>query len=179
VLKEPVLPIYITDYTQKVLDWRTFAVAREVGGSSTQHTWIVRGDGNVRELHWPGHDAPDLARSPGVTGYAPGPDGTYIHIGDGAARVSFDAAASASPLPYVAEANAFIRDFRRTANGMTFSVGGYYEPFVKLAHANACRASSGGRPLAASRDGDSLRFAIPASTGQRVDYLPVEIDCGN
>lgn len=185
VLKQPVLPVYITDYTHKVLDWRSFAVSREIAGDA----WIVRGNGEVRELHWPRNDVPDLRASQGVTGYAPGPDGTYIHIADGAARVVFDRETGSGPsgrsqahdagvLPYIAEANGFVRNFHRTADGMSFEFGGYYRPFVKLADAQRCGVSVAGRVVAARRDGASLRFETEADVAQPMRYQPVEIVCG-
>lgn len=201
VLKQPVLPVQITDYTQKVLDWRTFAVAREVRAQSAQSTeraentaaaagstWIVRGNGEVRELHWPGTNAPDLGASRGVTGYAPGPDGTYIHIADGAARVAFDTplrdaiaaqapAASSNTLPYIAQANGFVRDFKRDGRGMSFQFGGYYQPFVELANAQRCSVSVAGRPVATKRDGSKLRFDTAPAAGLNIDYQPVEVAC--
>ncbi|CAB3719382.1 hypothetical protein LMG27174_04825 [Paraburkholderia rhynchosiae] len=198
VLRQSVLPVQMTDYTQKVLDWRSFAVARAVRGDVDANPdanapkradgdWIVRGNGEVRELHWPLSTAPDLHASAGVTGYSSGPDGTYIHIADGAARVSFNRAdvrdtptgalSKASALPYIAEANGFVRNFRRDANGMSFEFGGYYQPFVRLAHAGSCSVSVAGRPVATHRDGAGLRFDTPASPGLQVNYQPVEISC--
>jgi hypothetical protein len=183
VLKQPVLPVHMTDYAHKVLDWRSFAVARSVlseASKATTNDWIVRGNGEVRELHWPLATSPDLHASRGVTGYAAGPDGTYIHIADGAARVSFDAPGAlskASALPYIAEANGFVRDFKRDGNGMSFEFGGYYQPFVKLANAQACSVSVAGRPVAAHRDGVYTRFDTAAANALQVKYQPVEIRC--
>ncbi|MFC0575399.1 sugar ABC transporter [Paraburkholderia solisilvae] len=208
VLKQPVLPVQITDYTSKVLDWRSFAVARAVRGASAPAdaatssasaagavsgasastaaavTWIVRGNGEVRELRWPGANAPDLRASHGVTGYAAGPDGTYIHIADGAARVTFDATAgtaaatSNAGVPYIAQANGFVRRFTRTGNRLSFEFGGYYQPFVELANAQRCSVSVAGRPVAARRDGDRLRFDTAPAAGLPIDYQPVEVACG-
>ncbi|WP_459716757.1 sugar ABC transporter [Paraburkholderia sp. 2C] len=211
VLKQPVLPVKITDYTHKVLDWRTFAVAREVRAASEKNaaenaagsTWIVRGNGEVRELHWPGTNAPDLRASRGVTGYTAGPDGTYIHIADGAARVAFATplreavamqapaapaagaaatrppapAASSNTMPYISQANGFVRDFKRDGRGMSFAFGGYYQPFVELADAQRCSVSVAGRPVAAKRDGTKLRFDTAPAAGLNIDYQPVEVAC--
>ncbi|CAB3774297.1 sugar ABC transporter [Paraburkholderia humisilvae] len=198
VLKQPVLPVQITDYAHKVLDWRGFAVARAVRaadastGTATNAAigaWIVRGNGEVRELHWPAANAPDLRASRGVTGYAAGPDGTYVHIADGAARVVFDAAnaapaaqpagASAGAVPYIAQANGFVRRFTRDAHGMSFEFGGYYQPFVELANAQRCSVSMAGHPVAARRDGAQLRFDTPPAVGLKIDYQPVEVACGD
>ena len=181
VLKQPVLPVHITDYVRKVLDWRSFAVARGVGSHAGE--WVVRGNGSVRELHWPATQAPALATAAGLTGFAPGPDGTYIHLDGGSAHFSFGAndaaAASQAKLPYIAEANGFVRRFERTPDGMRFEFGGYYQPFVKLANAQSCSVTVDGRAVSAQRDGGTLRFETPGVAGQQVEYRPVEIACGH
>lgn len=172
VLAQPVLPVQIADYERKVLDWHTFAVARE------GDAWLVRGNGHVRELHWAASDVPRMTDATGVTGYAPGPDGTYIHIDGGSARFSLVRSDPNGALPYIAQANGFVRNFTRTAHGLRFEFGGYYQPFVAIAHAAQCRASSGGRALATQRQGDTLRIVTPAVPGVRVTYQPVEVACG-
>lgn len=172
VLAQPVLPVYSTDYIRKVLDWRTVAVAREGDG------WLVRGDGEVRELHWGGSDVPRLDDASGVTGYSAGPDGTYIHIDGGSARFSFAPADARTAMPYLAEANGFVRHFQRVGHGLRFDFGGYYKPFFQIANAAQCRASSAGKPLAAQREGTALRVQMPGSDGRRVTYQPVEVNCG-
>ena len=185
VLKQPVLPVHITDYVSKVLDWRSFAVARGVGRHAGE--WLVRGNGFVRELHWPKSEAPALASSVGLTGFAPGPDGTYIHLDDGNARFSFGVAEAVrgteagvhAKLPYIAEANGFVRRFERTPTGLRFEFGGYYQPFVKLADAQTCSVSVDGRAVSAQHDGGALRFDTVGVAGQQVDYRPVEIACGH
>ncbi len=171
VLKQPVLPVQITDYVSKVLDWHTFAVARDGDG------WLVRGNGNVRELHWAGNGVPRLSDAQGVTGYAPGPDGTYIHFDGGSARFTLTQPDPNGSLPYIAQANGFVRDFVRTAQGLTFQFGSYYQPFIAVAHAAQCRASSGGRALGTQRQGDTLRIVTPAAPAGRVTYQSVEVDC--
>ncbi|MEK6346946.1 MAG: sugar ABC transporter, partial [Burkholderia sp.] len=146
VLKQPVLPVHVTDYIRKVLDWRTFAVARQTG---TRDHWVVRGGGIVRELHWAGSEVPDLSRASGVTGYAPGPDGNYIHIDDGAARFTLTPTAGAARQPpHIAVANGFVRRFRVTPRGLAFEFGGYYQPFVELANAQRCSVRVAGQPVA-------------------------------
>jgi polysaccharide biosynthesis protein PelA len=175
VLAQPVLPVHVSDYLRKVLDWRTFAVARDGDG------WLVRGNGEVRELHWPKNDVPLLDPvhdSTGVTGYAHGPDGTYIHIDGGDARFTLGAQASGPALPYIAQANGFVRDFKRTSTGLSFEFGGYYKPFIELANASTCRVSANGARVGATKNGTTLHADFPAVPGQQVSYRPVEVDCG-
>jgi hypothetical protein len=173
VLTQPVLPVHVTDYIRKVLDWRTFAVARDGDG------WLVRGAGAVRELHWNGADVPRLHDASGVTGYSAGPDGTYIHIDGGSARFTLAPAGTRNALPYIAQADGFVRHFERVGRGLRFDFGGYYKPFFEIANAAKCRVSSRGEPLAAQRDGTLLRVPTPGVAGQHVTYQPVEVDCGS
>jgi hypothetical protein len=97
--------------------------------------------------------------------------------GSDARDSSAGALSKAAALPYIAEANGFVRNFRRGANGMSFEFGGYYQPFVRLAHAGTCSVSVAGRPVATHRDAAGLRFDTPASAGLQVNYQPVEISC--
>ena len=185
VLKEPVLPVRVTDYTHKVLDWHNFAVARAVppagAARSPDSNWIVRGDGEVRELRAPPGSVPDLRASAGVTGYDVGADGTYIHFADGAASVAItqaDAAQAANAqLPYIAIANGYVRQFKRTARGVAFEFGGYYQPFVQLANAGTCSVEVAGRSVAVQRNSSSLRFDTSASADLQMNYQPVEVNC--
>lgn len=172
VLTQPVLPVHVTDYIRKVLDWRTFAVARDGDG------WLVRGDGAVRELHWSGTDVPRLDASSGVTGYSAGPDGTYIHFDGGNARFKLAPGATPNALPYIAQADGFVQHFERDSHGLRFQFGGYYKPFFDIANAAQCRVSSAGKALAGQRDGNLLRVQTPGVAGQHVTYQPVEVDCG-
>jgi polysaccharide biosynthesis protein PelA len=173
-LKQPVLPIYVTEYIRKVLDWRTFAVAKTL---NVDNGWLVRGNGEVRELHWPNASRPALEGADGVTGFAPGPDGTYIHIDNGDARFAIRGEPAATP--YIAEANGFVRHFKRTPQGMRFEFAGHYQPFVKLANVSArqCKVSIGNQSVATRRDGDLLRFDTAADIGSKLNYKPVEVAC--
>jgi hypothetical protein len=82
-LSQPVFPIYSTEYVAKVLDFRDMAVARDVDAGDA---WVVRGNGDLRELRWMAPGAPRLADAQGVVGYDRAAGGTYIHLDGGAAR---------------------------------------------------------------------------------------------
>ncbi len=176
VLKQPVMPVYVSEYIRKVLDWRSFAVAKEVGPQA--HGWLVRGNGEVRELHWPQAGKPALDQASGVTGYSSGPDGTYIHIDGGSARFAIGGASGTPAAPYIGEANGFVRNFQRTPQGLRFQFAGHYQPFVKLANAQQCKVSVNNQIVATRRDGDFLRFDTPAEVGQKLNYKSVEVACG-
>ncbi|TDY26039.1 hypothetical protein B0G81_6539 [Paraburkholderia sp. BL6665CI2N2] len=174
VLKQPVMPVYVSEYIRKVLDWHTFAVAKEVGPQAGE--WLVRGNGEVRELHWPQATKPVLADASGVTGFATGPDGTYVHIDGGSARFAIGAVANAAP--YIGEANGFVRNFQRTAQGMRFEFAGHYQPFVKLANAQQCKVSVDRQAVDTRREGELLRFDTRANVGSKLNYQSIEVACG-
>jgi hypothetical protein len=80
-------------------------------------------------------------------------------------------------LPYIAVANGYVRQFKRTARGMAFEFGGYYQPFVQLANAGTCSVEVAGRSVAVQRNGSSLRFDTSASADLQMNYQPVEVNC--
>ncbi|KXF59786.1 sugar ABC transporter [Burkholderia thailandensis] len=177
VLKQPVMPIYTSEYIRKVIDWRTFVVAREIGGpTSSSSGWLVRGNGDIGELHWPQNGIPKLDAASGVTGFSAGPDGTYIHIDAGSARFSFG---ETSTVPYIATANGFVRRFERVPGGLRFEFAGHYQPFVELANAGRCRISVDDRPIAVRHNGTLVFFNTRADIAPDMTYQRIEVDCGH
>lgn len=179
VLKQPILPVYLSEYAGKVLDWRTFAVAREIGANGR---WQVRGNGTVRELHWPGASGPELAGASQVSGYAKGPDGTYIHIAGGNASFTLPSvnapAVANNTLPYIVQASGFVQNFSRTAQGMQFEFAGHYKPYMTLANAQSCRITVNDRPVQTRREGALVRFDTEASPALNMTYQKINISCG-
>lgn len=102
-LSQPVLPVYATEYVAKVLDFRDMAVARD------GEAWIVRGNGDLRELRWMAPGTPHLADARGVAGYGKAAGGIYIHLDGGAARFAMSTDAQTAQPPYLAEAAAFVQ----------------------------------------------------------------------
>lgn len=172
VLKQPVFPVFTTDYVRKVLDWRDYAVAR-----NGDNGWLVRGNGELRELRYPDTTAPDLASSRNVAGYTAAPDGTYIHVTDSSA--SFSLAPAASSEPYVKSASAYIRKFVRTAHALSFEAGGYYQPTLDLANAQTCKVTLDGKAVARRKNADDVHLDLPAVAAQDIHYHQVEVNCGS
>ncbi|MHA7684186.1 bifunctional glycoside hydrolase 114/ polysaccharide deacetylase family protein [Cupriavidus sp. PET2-C1] len=185
VLSQPLMPVHATDYVRKVIDWQGMAVARELGGEGTQPTtWIVRGDGNLRNVRWTGAGVPDVAGSQGVTGTSEAPGGgVYVHLADGASRIVMRAAnAAAAPGgPEIAEANGFVRDWQRTGQGgaqrIRFAFSGYTKPFFRLAGADHCRVAIDGKPVQGVRERGTLRFDTTPVSNPDNAKQSVEITC--
>ena len=181
------LPVYVTEYIRTALEWRTFSVARDVqadGGASA--AWHFRGNGAVREIHWQPGGAPDLRTAYNVTGYAPGPDGIYIHIEDGDAHVAIDANASARPAqPYISFARGFVKDAVVRPDGMRFGFAGHYAPYVRFENAGQCTVTVNGQRRDAKREtgangvaGNALRIELPEQLPEKMQYDQVELHCG-
>ncbi|WP_175105630.1 sugar ABC transporter [Pararobbsia alpina] len=169
VLKQSVFPIFASEYALKAIDWQNFAVARD--GDS----WLVRGDGELRELRYPSAVKPNLASSSNVAGFTPAPDGTYIHMAGSSAR--FSLATGDVTQPYVKAASGFIRKMVRGPGTLNFEVGSYYQPSLDLANVGACRVNLDGKAVA--RRGDDLHLDLTAVTGQDIQYHQVEVNCGS
>lgn len=171
-LTQPVMPIYASDYIHKVLDFRSFAVARD------GDAWVVRGNGDLRTVRWTGAGAPRLADARDVAGYMAGPGGTYIHLTSGSARFTLDSAQQAQP--YVRDASGRLSNWRRSADGRSLSVdvAGYTRPFIRFANAARCRATVDGRDVGGAHGAD---WRIDLGAGNPAKLVPqrVELNCGS
>lgn len=158
------------------------AVARELGdgtdGAAASGAWIVRGDGNLRNLRWTGAGVPDVATATGVAGSSPAPGGgVYVHLDGGNARFSF-VQASSRTVPELPEANGLVRDWRRDGGTTRFAFSGYYKPFFRLANAGQCSVTIDGKPARGVRENNTLRFDTPAVNDPIHVQQQVEVRCG-
>lgn len=169
-LKQPVMPIYTTDYIRRVMQWRHVGVARADG------RWLVRTGPDLRQLRWPGTGAPDLSTATGVTGYLHGPGGLYIHMGSDEATFTMSDVPR-SDIPYIAEASGFVRNFSRTGRRMQFEAGGYTTPFIQFSNAAHCRFSVDGKAGKKNGTANTFRLNIKGQLTQPVSYHLIEADC--
>ncbi len=170
VVKQPVFPIYTTEYIKRALDWRHVAVARE------GNRWVVRSGANLRQLRWPGAGIPDLSTASGVSGYLPGPGGLYIHMGGNQASFTIGPQAGGNT-PYIAQASGFVRNFQRTGTGMEFELGGYYKPFVQLADAMNCRTSIDGKSAGMVGKTGAKTLNLSGKASQSISYHSIKVNC--
>lgn len=168
-LKQETTPVYASEYTRKVLDFRHMSLARTATG------WRVRGAGMAHTLRAPkSMGAPDLDASRAVAGFADAQNGEqYIHLVGGDAEVVF--APQADNRPRLVSTNARIDGFRRDGRSTTWQLDGYTALQVTLANAGACTVRAGGRTLKPVSNKDGL------STYHLADHAarPLEAICGN
>jgi hypothetical protein len=169
-LRQPVFPIFTTEYVTRALEWRQVAIARD------GDRWLVRSGANLRQLRWPGQGVPDLSTASGIAGYLPGPGGLYIHMGgeQAAFRISPEGQAS---LPHVRQASGFIRNFQRQGRDMQFDFGGYYEPFVEIAEVSGCSVNVDGMPVGIRGSAGTRRLDVPGEAMKPVAYHAIKVKC--
>jgi len=138
VLRQPVTPVFTSEYARKVLDWLDTSIYQEPGSN----VWVVRNEANLRTVRLPAGKVPDMSNATGVAGYLPGPGGTYVHLtGDGIARFAVIDQSAARPVPYLAEANGMLDHFVSTRNGFSFDLRSHVAPMFRVANAGACRVT--------------------------------------
>ncbi len=136
-LAQPVSPVFVSEYAQKVLDFQRLVIARD------ERDWIIRGTVHLRELRSdPSWGYPDLTRSRGVVGYADHQADRYIHLsGDTEVRLALTSRPPATP--FLREADASVRDWRQTRDHVEFSFRESRPVRYALDHAERCRVSRG------------------------------------
>lgn len=158
--RQPLLPIYASDYIRKVQDFNTLTLARE------GDIWHVNGGDHLRTLRIPAMlGYPDLARSSNVLGWRDEGDVRYLHLGG--AATSTLVMQGAVTQPRLERANT---RFTRTPQGWRFA--GALPLQAEFAEAGACRFKINGKAVAVQHAGALSRLAHRASSGT------LEMRCG-
>lgn len=144
--RQPLYPVFVSEYVEKVQDFFDFAVARE------GEAWILRGRGFLRTVRLSSKDTPRLAASDGVAGFARQRQATYVHLtGQTARLVTGD-----GPNPaHLREANARLTAFGRAEGILRLELQGHQPVRASLEAPASCTAQT--KPAARiSRRGDLL-----------------------
>lgn len=156
---QPLHPVFASEYIRKVLDFYTYALARDGQG------WRVRGSGELRTLRLPASwGMPALAQSQQVAGYREGAEGTYLHLtGDSARFQTLEKTGTAQPpRPFLYEANARIKKWQVNANAThtEFTLQGHVPLEFSVAHSSHCQVRTGQRVLAPVRTTTAVRADV-------------------
>ncbi len=165
-MAQKTMPVYVSEYARKVLDFQDVAVARTPVG------WRVRGAKDLRTLRLPNTlGFADIRKSQGVAGYTIGENDSYIHMASDAALLALSTVES--PTPRLDSANARIERFEQNSTGAQWQFKGHVPLQFTVAHADDCRVRMGGRNLTpARREGKLSHFELKTqATG------PIEIRC--
>lgn len=146
-LRQPVLPVFASDYIRKVPDFNDLVIAREGGG------WRIQGGAAVRTLRMPrGLGYPDLARSKGILGWWDEGDVRYVHL-SGAPASMLVLSNKPAARPRLARANG-----RITAVPGGWQVEAFRSIELELGQAEKCRVLVDGRPVSAQSTNGRLRL---------------------
>lgn len=165
-MAQETMPVYVTEYARKVLDFQDLAVARTPGG------WRVRGAKDLRTLRLPNTlGFADVKKSQGIAGYKSGETDSYIHLASDAAVLVLSAKESTAHR--LDSANARIERFEQNNTGAQWQFKGHVPLQFTVAHADNCRVRMAGRDLVpARRVGDLSYFELKTqATG------PIETRC--
>ncbi|MBA2651872.1 MAG: endo alpha-1,4 polygalactosaminidase [Tatlockia sp.] len=147
-LKQNYIPLYITEYIDKVVDFNNTVIAKDTSKGSD--SWYIYNNKSLREFRWPVKSPrtfPDLEKSENVIGFSIHNNDLYIHLGPlDTSRISFTQ--SAPTRPYLVEANAEVLSWDLTdKNKIVFSLKGYVPLSFKLANMGSCQLEQDNQPL--------------------------------
>ena len=189
---QPFTRPYVSQYIRKVIDFENTSVARDRASGEI----IVRTGDNLRTLRLM-QDAPtpSITASQGVAGSSPGPEGNYLTMASGEARLvysSADHASETSAAPYIYEASGMVGDFSRandaSGNGggkttLRFSLAANGAATFSIANGRQCSASTEGKPLARVSGGKNsiaaLSFAARDNNRKTNNNSLWQYDIGN
>ncbi len=126
-VKQDIFPIYGSDYSRKVPDFRDAGVARYLTGE-----WKVSGLGNVRSLRVQGRNSwPKLNTSTDLVGARQLHDGIYIHT-NGSDEVTFKMANRKPVGVHLVSSNAKVEYWSAKPEGLTFRIKGEVPVVLEL-----------------------------------------------
>ncbi|MCR9192131.1 MAG: endo alpha-1,4 polygalactosaminidase [Gammaproteobacteria bacterium] len=162
VLKQPILPIYGSEYADKVIDFNQLMISKQNGG------WLILTHDDLREMRVPttmGY--PDLINSRHVIGYNDYQNNHYVHLAPGGE--SFLKLTSKPPeTPYLVNANARITRFSQYNKNINLTFAGHLPLQFDLANATQCVVIAGKKRLKASESPEKNQRYILAEKNAQV-----------
>lgn len=144
-------PVHVKDYTRKVLDFQSMAVARTASG------WRVRGGEYLHSLRWPSEMGyPNLAKSSNVSGFSKHQGQIYAHLSSDTAELSLEPGESNAVR--LVSANGQIESFKRFGDIYQWRLSAYVPLEFTLANAQRCQIRVAGRLLTPIRQQGKLSF---------------------
>jgi len=147
-LKQPVFPVYSSEYIKKVLDFNDFVVAR------TPQGYRFRGNGDLRTIRLANAPYMNLAQSDSIAGFNEHNKQNYVHLTQSDSDIVLQQ--NTTTLPYIESSNAFIKNFNRQGNDLFFDLTGYQAIQLTLANAAQCKLKQGKKVLNTRQLGSRL-----------------------
>ena len=139
-VKEDIYPLFGSEYSIKVPDFRKAGVARYLDG-----TWKLSALGNVRSIRYlDSLQWPDLESSEGIVGARALHDGHYLHT-NGADQVMFATQARSPSRVHLVSSNGQVLRWENKNDGLTFRIVGKMPVTLELggAIASTCTLNAG------------------------------------
>ena len=168
-LKQQTLPLWISEYTPRVLAFRSAVFEKLDDG------WRIHGASDLRTLRMPPDlPYPNLTASEGIVGYRKLPQGLYVSL-DGNKTIKLSAAGGQDHVPYLLHTNARVRYWQRNNSSIQFRLIGHQPVELALAglEKNCLVKNAAGTPLQGRQKQDSREFKFKGK-----DTGDMRIICG-
>lgn len=133
-LSQEVNPMFLSEYDQRVLEFRNTAICRDIRDDSI----IIRGESNLRTVRLDKDVKVDIFNSKGVVGFKKINDSTYIHLDNsGDYKLSYS---DTLPNFYLIDSNGQIEDFKVEADKVKIRLKSYLPLEFRIFNRN-CKVS--------------------------------------
>lgn len=150
-LKQPLHPVFASDYIQSVHDFNATTLSRE--GAS----WHIRTGPALRTLRIDNSQGyPDMLRSRHIAGFKQQGDVRYLHLSGPQAELVLSP--QAPTLPYLVEANGKISHWQQQDNLLQARLEAHVPLQFAFANLQSCQLTADNRTLKASRVSDNIYF---------------------
>jgi hypothetical protein len=154
-LGQELTPLFLSSYAEKVLAFQELTIARRVDDGA----WEFAGLGALRTVRLP-EGFPDLDRSSGVAGVAPGPKGRFVILATDVDRIVLATTTSAPTRPHLVHANGRVVAFEPDGKGARLRVTGEVPLVLTFGAAANCSLSTKSGTVAGKATGGQIRFAL-------------------
>lgn len=162
-LSQEVNPVYISEYAQKVLEFRSTAIARD------GDLWIVRNGGALRTVRVDKPLFPVLSKSKGVVGYKKINDSLYIHLdGSGDYRIYLGKKEKEF---YLYDTNSRVLKYKREKNKVFIQLKGYMPVDFKVVPAGCRLIVKGGEYRKSTVGMDKIHYSFKKATEVSIEAL--------
>lgn len=185
-LKQPVNPVYGSQYIRKVIDFEDFTMAldrREVRTGFER--WRFAGNGEMRTLRLARDrvDRIDWTLSPGLSGRARGPEGDYLHLNGAQGVFTIATVPAISQSTIIRSTNGQISRFNRQGDTTRFVFNGHVPAIIEIEHGRRCRVKAGTKRLKSRpiRQASSARpvYAYQLSQAAAKRGTAITVSCSN
>ncbi|WP_457569068.1 endo alpha-1,4 polygalactosaminidase [Desulfurobacterium sp.] len=164
-LSQKPIPEYLSNYAQKVMEFRGAAIAKR------KDKWIFKTAGGLRTIRIPASKGyPDIKNSKGVVGYRKINNSLYISF-DNSGNYELKLSKTDKNPFVVIESNGIITDFIKEKGNYKISFKGYV-PLEITIREEGCNVKSSGNPEIFQK-GNIIRFRFKEKTGS------IEATCKN